>query len=254
MTTPNRPVIEVRDVVVQYERTVALDHVTLTVPRGRITALLGPNGAGKTTLVDLLEGFARPDAGTVEVLGRDPWRAPAEWRDRIGVVLQDTRLDADLSVAEFIDMSRSWYSTPRSRESALESVGLTHVADRRVHKLSGGERRRLDLAAAMLGRPEVLFLDEPTTGLDPDARREIWSMLLDLRECGQSILLTSHDMTEVERLADHVAVLRAGRIVAEGTVRSLTEDFGEGVTGFRGAEPTFEDVYLHLSRRTEALR
>lgn len=104
MTTPNRPVIEVRDVVVQYERTVALDHVTLTVPRGRITALLGPNGAGKTTLVDLLEGFARPDAGTVEVLGRDPWRAPAEWRDRIGVVLQDTRLDADLSVAEFIDM------------------------------------------------------------------------------------------------------------------------------------------------------
>lgn len=252
MSRTENDVITVDDVTVRYGDHTALDQVSLGVSPGRITALLGPNGAGKTTLVDLLEGFTRPDSGRVRVLETDPWRAPAAWRDRIGVVLQDTRLDADLSVGEFIDMSRAWYGSPLPRERALESVGLTHLAARRVHKLSGGERRRLDLAAATLGQPDVLFLDEPTTGLDPDARREIWHLLLSLRAEGQTILLTSHDMTEVERLADHVIVLQGGRIITEGTVEALTEAHRAGVTGFRGAAPTFEDVYLHLVHRTEA--
>lgn len=241
-----RPIIEAAGLVVDHGEHRALDHVDFVAHEGRITALLGPNGAGKTTLVDVLEGFVHPTAGTVEVLGRNPWRAPASWRERIGVVLQDTRLDADLSVAEFVDMTRSWYSNPLPRAEVLESVGLAELADRRVHKLSGGERRRLDLGAATIGRPEVLFLDEPTTGLDPEARRDIWRLLLAMRLAGQSILLTSHDMTEVERLADHVAILRRGRIITEGSITALTERHGHDVQGFRGANATFEDVYLQL--------
>lgn len=249
---PASEVIEVANAVAEYSGHRALDGVSLTVLAGGITALLGPNGAGKTTLVDILEGFTRPASGHVRVLGADPWRAPARWRDRIGVVLQDTRLDADLSVGEFVDMVRGWYSNPLTRAEALSSVGLTPLERRRVHKLSGGERRRLDLAVATIGHPDVLFLDEPTTGLDPDARRGIWRLLLDMRAEGQTILLTSHDMTEVERLAVSIFVLQSGRIIAEGTPRSLTAEFGAGVQGFRGAAPTFEDVYLSLVHGQEA--
>lgn len=241
-------VIEVDDATVRYGSHTALDRVSLSAQRGRITALLGPNGAGKTTMVDLLQGFIKPDSGRVIVLGANPWRAHPGWRNRIGAVLQDTRLDADLTVGEFVEMTRSWYRRPHSSESVLQAVGLQHLSGRRVHKLSGGERRRLDLGVATIGRPDLLFLDEPTTGLDPQARREVWELLLAMREHGQSILLTSHDMAEVERLADDIWILQNGRILAHGDVDSLTRQHRNEVEGFRGAHATFEDVYLHLLR------
>lgn len=215
--------IDVQDVVVRYGDVTALDGVDLQVEPGQVTALLGPNGAGKTTLVDCLEGFRRPTSGTVRVLGTDPWRADTRWRNRIGVVLQDTRMDADLTVAEFVAMTRGWYADPLGVDEILSAVGLMGLADRRVHKLSGGERRRLDLGLALAGRPDLLFLDEPTTGLDPNARRELWNLLSGLRSEGHTILLTSHDMHEVEALADQVAVLIDGRIRAEGTVAQMRE-------------------------------
>ena len=246
-------VIEVDDASVHYGSHTALDGVSLSAQRGRITALLGPNGAGKTTLVDLLQGFIKPDSGRVTVLGTNPWRAHPAWRDRIGAVLQDTRLDADLTVGEFVEMTRSWYHRPHSGESVLRAVGLQHLSGRRVHKLSGGERRRLDLGVATIGRPDLLFLDEPTTGLDPQARREIWELLLAMRERGQSILLTSHDMAEVERLADDIWILQNGRILAHGDVAGLTRQHRHDVEGFRGADATFEDVYLHLLRGSASI-
>ncbi len=252
-TAPNTAAIEVTDAVVRYGTVTALDGVDLVVEPGQVTALLGPNGAGKTTLVDCLEGFLRPTSGRVRVLGQDPWRAGPQWRDRIGVVLQDTRLDADLTVGEFVEMTRAWYADPLPTQTVLGSVGLTELAKRRVHKLSGGERRRLDLGLATAGRPDLLFLDEPTTGLDPNARRELWDLLLGLRAAGHTILLTSHDMHEVEFLADHVAILVGGRVRREGTVAQLREasDLATELSFVSGAGPAdLVGIGARLDERT----
>lgn len=209
------------DVDVTIGRRPILKGVSLEIHLGETVALLGPNGAGKTTLVDCLEGFRPVDGGQVRVLGAAPHRAPREWRDRIGVILQDTRLDADLTVREFAAMTAAWYADPVPVEEMLRTVGLEDRGDRRVHRLSGGERRRLDLGLALIGRPEVLFLDEPTTGLDPRARREIWSLIQGLHADGTAVLLTSHDLQEVEALAQRIVILVDGQVLMEGTPAEL---------------------------------
>ncbi|GGM81368.1 ABC transporter [Longimycelium tulufanense] len=213
--------VRAQQVVVAYGATTVVDHVDVTVAGGEVWALLGPNGAGKTTLIECLEGFRKPDQGQVEVLGRDPWRAPPGWRALIGALLQDCRIDADLSAAEYVQMHRTYYRNPRAVDDLLTLVGLAHVADRKVHRLSGGERRRLDLAIALIGQPALFFLDEPTTGFDPQARREVWRVIRDLTATGTTVVLTSHMLDEVEALADRVAILVGGRVRREGTVAHL---------------------------------
>ena len=242
-SSTDTPHVQVSEIAVRLGGRAVLDGVSLDVAPGETVALLGPNGAGKTTLVDCLQGFRRPDGGTVRVLDTDPWNASRAWRDRLGVVLQDTRLDADLTVTEFIDMTRGWYGDPQPTTEALTAVGLADVARQRVHRLSGGERRRLDLALAMIGRPDLVFLDEPTTGLDPLAKRGIWELLTGLHARGATVLLCSHDLAEVERLADRVLILRDGNLLAKGT----TEEIRRHHTGDDGA--SFEDVYLDLLSR-----
>ncbi|WP_432077226.1 ABC transporter ATP-binding protein [Streptomyces wuyuanensis] len=203
-----------------------LSDVSLRVARGQVVALLGPNGAGKTSLVECLEGFQRPQSGRIEVLGRDPWRAPGRWRSRIGAVLQDCRIETELTVGEYTEMTRSYYPDPIAAGELLSTVGLEDLWSRRVSKLSGGERRRLDIALALTGRPELLFLDEPTTGLDAQARRDLWNVLRSLRAEGTSMLLTTHLLEEVEALADRVVILVHGRVQREGTIADLREHGG----------------------------
>ncbi|MGA5559829.1 ABC transporter ATP-binding protein [Streptomyces platensis] len=203
-----------------------LAEVGLTVAEGEVVALLGPNGAGKTSLVECLEGFQRPQSGRIEVLGRDPWRAPGHWRARIGAVLQDCRIESELTVGEFTAMTRAYYPDALSVEDALAAVGLEGLHRRRIAKLSGGERRRLDIAMALIGRPELVFLDEPTTGLDAQARRDLWEVLRSLRSDGAAMLLTTHLLEEVEALADRVVILVQGRVRQEGTVAGLRERSG----------------------------
>ncbi len=209
------PAIAVRGLVKKYGARTVLDGLDLTVARGETYALLGPNGAGKSTTIEILEGFRRADGGSATVLGEDPARAPRTWRARIGIVGQQT---GDLGVftpRELIAHFRRNYPNPRGVEEVLELVGLTEHADRRAGKLSGGQQRRLDVALGIVGRPELLFLDEPTTGFDPDARRQFWAMLELLSEGGTAILLTTHYLDEAARLADRVGVISGGRIVAE---------------------------------------
>jgi ABC-2 type transport system ATP-binding protein len=203
-----------------------LSDVSLTVARGQVVALLGPNGAGKTSLVECLEGFQRPQSGRIEVLGRDPWRAPGRWRGRIGAVLQDCRIETELTVGEYTEMTCSYYPDPAPAKELLSAVGVEELWGRRVSKLSGGERRRLDIALALAGRPELVFLDEPTTGLDAQARRDLWDVLRSLRAEGTSMLLTTHLLEEVEALADRVVILVRGRVEREGTIAELREGGG----------------------------
>ena len=199
----------------------ALKGVDLEVRRGEIFALLGPNGAGKTTFVEILEGFRERDGGEVSVLGIDPHRQPLALKTRIGIVLQSTGMDQYLNVRETVEMYSSRYPHPRRAGEILELVGLTEKATERVLRLSGGQQRRLDVAIALAGDPDLLFLDEPTTGFDPSARRELWDVVRNLRELGTTVLLTTHFMDEAQYLADRLAVIAAGRIVAEGDPRTL---------------------------------
>ncbi|MEU8924141.1 ABC transporter ATP-binding protein [Kitasatospora sp. NPDC048545] len=199
----------------------AVRGVDLTVGRGELFALLGTNGAGKTSTMELIEGLAAPSDGTVRVLGHDPHRERAAVRPRIGIMLQEGGFPGDLTAAE---TGRAWAgmtSGARPVEEALELVGLGHRRDVRVKQLSGGERRRLDLAMALLGRPEVLFLDEPSTGLDPEARASVWRLVRDLRAQGTTVLLTTHYLEEAEELADRLAVMHGGRVVTAGTVAEV---------------------------------
>jgi len=191
------------------------------VRRGEIFAFLGPNGAGKTTTVEILEGFRQRTAGEVAVLGHDPAMADGAWRDRVGVVLQESEPEPGLSVRECLAMYAGYYHTPRDIEETIALVGLTAKADVLGTRLSGGQRRRLDFALAMIGDPELIFLDEPTTGFDPSARRAAWEVVAGLRTLGKTIFLTTHYMDEAEYLADRITVLSAGRIVAEGAPRTL---------------------------------
>ncbi len=220
-TNPSDPVVTAADIVVRHGGVTVLDSAELEVGYGEVVALLGPNGAGKTTLVECLEGYQRPDSGRVDVLGRDPWRAPPAWRARIGAVPQDSRLDTELTVGEYVAMTRGYYPAPLTNTETLSMVEMGALADRRVSRLSGGERRRLEVALALVGGPDLLVLDEPTTGLDPQARRALWAVLEDLRARGTTMLLTSHSLDEVEHLADRVVILVCGRVQQSGTVGEL---------------------------------
>ncbi|MGI5481980.1 ABC transporter ATP-binding protein [Streptomyces lavendofoliae] len=200
----------------------AVTGITFSVSRGEVFALLGTNGAGKTSTVELLEGLARPSAGTVRVLGHDPYTERAAVRPRIGVMLQEGGFPADLTVAETVRMWAGCTSGARPAGEALEMVGLGGRARVRVKQLSGGEKRRLDLALALLGDPEVLFLDEPSTGLDAEGRRDTWALVRRLREAGTTVLLTTHYLEEAEALADRLAIMHGGRIVTAGTPAEVT--------------------------------
>jgi ABC-2 type transport system ATP-binding protein len=215
------PVISVHGLRKSYGEVEAVRGIDLEVRRGEIFAFLGPNGAGKTTTLEILEGFRPPSAGEVRVLGADPARPTREWRERLGIVLQESYPEPDLTVSECCQLYAGYYSAPRSVGEVLELVGLADRAAMRAGKLSGGQRRRLEVALALVGDPELVFLDEPTTGFDPSARRQAWEVIEGLRDLGKTIFLTTHYMEEAERLADRIAVLRDGRIVAEGPPSTL---------------------------------
>jgi ABC-2 type transport system ATP-binding protein len=235
---PNKPtgepVISVRGLHKRYGDRDAVRGIDLEVRRGEIFAFLGPNGAGKTTTVEILEGFRKATSGEVSVLGADPWRAHASWRERIGIVLQESEAEPGLTLRECLELYAGYYHKPRDVEETLALVDLAAQAPQRASSLSGGQRRRLDVALALIGDPELIFLDEPTTGFDPAARRAAWEVIAGLRELGKTILLTTHYMEEAERLADRIAVIAAGEIVAEGTPQTL------GDRQLSGSEITFE--------------
>jgi ABC-2 type transport system ATP-binding protein len=212
----SEPVIVVRGLRKSYEDLEAVRGIDLTVERGEVFAFLGPNGAGKTTTVEILEGYRDRSGGDVEVLGDDPQTAGRDWRQRIGVVLQQTKMHPELTVEETLELFAGYYAEPRGVGETVELVGLTEKADTRVGKLSGGQQRRLDVAMALIGDPELLFLDEPTTGFDPSARRQAWKVIESLRDLGKTIFLTTHYMDEAQVLADRAAIIVGGQIVAEG--------------------------------------
>jgi len=215
------PAIRVTGLRKSYGQTVAVDGVDLEIHRGEVFSLLGPNGAGKTTVVEILEGYRRRDGGQVEVLGVDPAHADRVWKARIGIVLQKVNDFADLTVAEAVASVAGYYPDPRDPDEVIEMVGLTEKRDSRGSRLSGGQRRRLDVALGILGRPELLFLDEPTTGFDPEARRQFWGLIERLADGGTTILLTTHYLEEAEHLADRVGVINAGRVVEIATPATL---------------------------------
>src|SRR5262245_13152027 len=212
----------------------AVRGIDLEVAHGEVFAFLGPNGAGKTTTTEILEGYRERSSGTVEVLGVDPASPSREWRERIGIVLQQCRMRPELTVRETLELYAGYYSAPRPVDDTIEQVGLTVKADARAGNLSGGQQRRLDVGLALIGDPDLLFLDEPTTGFDPSARRQAWSVIAGLRDLGKTIFLTTHYMDEAQRLADRVAVIAAGDIVARGTPADL------GDREHRPAEISFE--------------
>ncbi|MEN3342280.1 MAG: type transport system ATP-binding protein [Actinomycetota bacterium] len=214
--------ISVRGLRKSYGELAAVQGVDFEIEEGEVFGLLGPNGAGKTTTVEILEGYRRRDAGEVTVLGHDPERPGPSFRQRIGVVLQQSQLWQNLTVREMHAVFAGYYERARDVEEVIELVGLQDKRDARVKTLSGGQKRRLDLGVALVGDPDLVFLDEPTTGFDPAARRAAWEMIRSLRSLGKTVLLTTHYLDEAEQLADRVAVLREGRIVREGTPRELT--------------------------------
>ena len=262
-----------------YGETRAADGVDLDVVRGEVLALLGPNGAGKTTTTEILEGYRKRDAGEVDVLGTDPAHPTPTWRSRLGIVLQTAADLGDLTVEESVSHFAGYYPEPREVGEVIEAVGLAEKRRTRGFDLSGGQRRRLDVALGIIGRPELLFLDEPTTGFDPEARRDFWELIARLKDEGTTILLTTHYLEEAEVLADRVAVIARGRVIAcdvparlggrddrtatvrwreEGADRTeqtteptrlvseLAARFGGEVPGLAVVRPSLEDVYLSL--------
>jgi ABC-2 type transport system ATP-binding protein len=280
------PVISIRGLRKSYGDVAAVRGIDLQVQRGEIFAFLGPNGAGKTTTVEILEGYRRRSGGEVSVLGEDPERAGRGWRERIGIVLQSCRLDPYLTVRESLALYAGYYDAPRPIEETIELAGLTGKADARTGSLSGGQQRRLDVGLALIGDPELLFLDEPTTGFDPSARRQAWETVAGLRDLGKTVFLTTHYMDEAQRLADRLAVIAGGEIVARGTpedlgdresrparityrenghtveletttpVKTLNEltgralAEGQALEGLEVTRPSLEDVYLELTDQT----
>ncbi len=277
------PVISIKGLRKRYGDVEAVRGIDLEVQPGEIFAFLGPNGAGKTTTVEILEGYRKRDDGEVAVLGEDPERVDRAWRERIGIVLQSCRLDPYLTVRESLGLYAGYYSEPRSIDETIELVGLEGKADARTGGLSGGQQRRLDVGMALIGNPELLFLDEPTTGFDPSARRQTWETIAGLRDLGKTVFLTTHYMDEAQRLADRVTILARGEVVAQGTpedlgdresrpvcityreagrevrletttpVKTLNELTGralaEGIEleGLEVTRPSLEDVYLELT-------
>ena len=264
----------------------AVRGIDFEIAAGEVFGLLGPNGAGKTTTIEILEGYRKRDAGEVEVLGADPQKATGAWRERVGVVLQSSSLYPGLTVRESLQVFAGYYEKPRDPDEVIEIVGLTEKANARCRTLSGGQKRRLDLGLGLIGDPELLFLDEPTTGFDPGARRAAWETIRNLRSLGTTILLTTHYLDEAEQLSDRVAVLREGRIIRVGTPAELTGESalteirfkrdgelvvetttdptrrlheltsealerGEELDGLEVKRPTLEDVYLELTADEE---
>jgi ABC-2 type transport system ATP-binding protein len=263
----------------------AIRSVDLSVRSGEVFALLGPNGAGKTSTVEVLEGFRNRTGGDVSVLGRDPWKAPRQWRARVGMVLQSSGTSDELSVREALELQAAYYGDARAVDDVVDLVGLGDHASVRIDRLSGGMQRRLDVGKGIIGRPELLFLDEPTTGFDPEARRQFWDLIRRLKSEGTTIVLTTHYLDEAEVLADRIAVMVAGRIVALGSpaelrggqgdssvvrwrensvhgetthealsatpaavVMELVARLGTDIAGLTISRPSLEDVYLQLVR------
>jgi ABC-2 type transport system ATP-binding protein len=274
--------VSVSELRKSYDSLEAVRGITFEIAKGEVFGLLGPNGAGKTTTVEILEGYRRRDGGGVTVLGEDPERAGGAWRARIGVVLQSSAMFANLTVEESLALFAGYYPRPRDVREVAQLVGLAEKAKARVRTLSGGQKRRLDLGLGLIGDPEILFLDEPTTGFDPAARRAAWQMIRSLRELGKTVLLTTHYLDEAEQLSDRVAVLSHGEIVALGrpselsgeratteirfmrdgqevmietheptrVLHKLTEQAlaeGRELEHLRVSRPTLEDVYLTLT-------
>lgn len=226
------PVIEVRDLHKQYGTVAAVDGLSFHVEAGEVYALLGENGAGKSTAVEILEGHRRATSGSVEVLGVDPGSAGRGFRDRIGIVLQSSGVEAEFTVREVVEVYGGCYRSPRPIDEVIALVGLEEKVDERVASLSGGQRRRVDLALGIVGRPEVLFLDEPTTGFDPSARRQSWDLIEALGADGTTVLLTTHYLDEAEHLASRVGVLSRGKLIAEGTPDELINRVSGTVVSF----------------------
>jgi ABC-2 type transport system ATP-binding protein len=280
------PAIEVRDLRKSYGDVEAVRGLSFRVERGEVLGLLGPNGAGKTTTVEILEGYRDRTGGTVSVLGHDPADAPLDLRRRVGIVLQSGSFYPRVTVEEALTHFAGYYPAPRSPAETIALVGLDGSADVRVNRLSGGQRRRLDLALALVGDPELVFLDEPTTGFDPAARRTAWDVVRRLRELGKTVLLTTHYLDEAQELSDRVAIVKDGLIVAEGPPRELvrggaayrityelhgeraeheTDDptgllhrltaealeRGERLENLHVSRPSLEEVYLDLTREAE---
>jgi ABC-2 type transport system ATP-binding protein len=242
--------IAVRGLRKSYGELEAVRGVDFEIEQGEVFGLLGPNGAGKTTTVEILEGYRRRDAGEVSVLGHDPQSPGPDFRQRIGVVLQQSELWPNITVRETHKIFAGYYERPRDVDEVIELVGLTGKRDARVKTLSGGQKRRLDLGLALVGDPDLVFLDEPTTGFDPAARRAAWEMIRSLRGLGKTVLLTTHYLDEAEQLADRVAVMRDGTIVKIGTPRELTTADLEVEIRFRR---NGEDVLVRTSEPTRVL-
>jgi ABC-2 type transport system ATP-binding protein len=242
--------IAVRDLRKSYGELEAVRGISFEVQEGEVFGLLGPNGAGKTTTVEILEGYRRRNAGDVDVLGSDPAAAGGDWRERIGVVLQSSAMYETLTVVEMLNVFAGYYREPRPVDEVVELVGLQEKRDNRVRLLSGGQRRRLDLGLALVGDPELIFLDEPTTGFDPGARRRAWETIRGLRSLGKTILLTTHYLDEAEQLADRVAVLRQGEIVASGAPAELTGSVQQTEIRYR---ENGREVVLHTDEPTRVL-
>ena len=234
--------IVVERLVKKYGEKVAVRELTFSVARGEIFALLGPNGAGKTTTVEILEGYRAADSGIARVLGLDPRRDGARLRPHIGVMLQQDGIYNYLTARELLTLFASFYSAPEDPDRLLHVVGLADSAGTRCRQLSGGQKRRLSLALALVGRPELIFLDEPTTGMDPQARRATWEMLRDLRDRGSTLLLTTHFMDEAERLADRIAIIDHGKLLALDTPAGLTREQSTTTTDVRFTAPGAVDV------------
>ena len=245
--------VEVSDLRKSYGEREAVRGIAFTIEAGEVFGLLGPNGAGKTTTVEILEGYRNRDAGTVRVLGVDPQDAGPPWRERVGVVLQSSSLYPNLTVLEHLRAFADYYTAPRDAEEVVELVGLGEKRDARIRTLSGGQKRRLDLGLALVGDPEVLFLDEPTTGFDPGARRAAWETVRGLRALGKTILLTTHYLDEAEQLADRVAVLNGGEIVREGTPAELTGGASETEIHYRRDGHEVVERTLEPTRRLNEL-
>ena len=214
-------VISIHDLRKSYGDVEAVSGIDLEVREGEVFAFLGPNGAGKTTTVEILEGYRRRSGGEVSVLGEDPARAGRAWRERIGIVLQGGRPDPYLTVAESLRLFAGYYGSPRPVDEVIAAVGLLDKADERAGRLSGGQQRRLDVGMALVGDPDLLFLDEPTTGFDPGARRQAWEVIAALRDLGKTVFLTTHYMDEAQHLADQVAIISGGEVIARGSPQEL---------------------------------